>query len=87
MVPARPATTGAANPQMPAPSTNDPGTHTPADTAAPTTEIYLHEVEEQSKPIDAELAQLAEQRAMHASLSNTFCQHVCKRRGTVRSGT
>ena len=44
---------------------NDPGTHTPPDTTAPTTEIYLQEVEGQSKPVDAELALLAEQRAMH----------------------
>ena len=42
MVTARPAATGAANPQMPAPSANEPSTdtHTPAGTAAPTTDIY-----------------------------------------------
>ena len=67
MVTARPAATGVANPQMPAPSTNDPSTdaHTPAGTTVPTTEIYLQEEEEQSGSIDAEIALLSEQRAMH----------------------
>ena len=67
MVTARPAATGAANPQMPAPSANEPSTdtHTPAGTAAPTTDIYLQEEEEQSGSVDAEIALLSEQRAMH----------------------
>ena len=66
MVPARPAATGAADPQMPAPSTDDPGTgtHAPAGTAATTKEKYLQEEEEQSGPVDTEIALLAEQRAM-----------------------
>ena len=64
MAPAKPATTGAADPKMPAPYTNDPGTHTPTETAAPTKEIYLQR-EEQSGPVDTEITLLAEQRAMH----------------------
>ena len=68
MATARPAATGAANPQMPAPPTNDAstGTHTLAGTAAFTTEIYLQEEEEQSGSLDAEIA-LSEQRAMHVA--------------------
>ena len=50
---------------MPAASTNDPDTHTPTETAAPTKEIYLQEEEEQSGSVDTEITLLAEQRAMH----------------------
>ena len=58
IVTARPPAMGTTNPQM-------PSTHTPTEAAAPTKEIYLQEVEEQSGSVDTEITLLAEQRAMH----------------------
>ena len=61
---ARPPTTGAANPQMPAATTEDPGTRTSTKEEVTTQEIYLQEADDQSGPVDADITQLAEQRAM-----------------------
>ena len=62
---ARPPTTGAANPQMPAATTEDPGTRTSTKEEVATQEIYLQQADDQSGPVDADITQLAEQRAMH----------------------
>ena len=61
---ARPPTTSTTNPHMPAMPPNDQGTHTPTEAAARTKEIYLQDAEERES-VDAEITQLAEQRAMH----------------------
>ena len=56
MVTARPAATGAANPQMPAPSTNDPstGAHAPVQLALPLPR-NTPEQEEQLGSMNAEI--------------------------------
>ena len=65
IVTARPPAMGTTDPQMPAAPANNQSTHTPTEAAAPTKEIYLQGVEEQSESVDTEITQLAEQRAMH----------------------
>ena len=62
---ARPPTTGAANPQMPAATTEDPGTRTSTKEEVATQEIYLQEADDQSGPVDADITQLAEESSMH----------------------
>ena len=65
---ARSAATAATNPQMPAADTNDPKGHTSTKEEAPAIEIFLAEADDQSGPVDADIAHLAEQRAMHSLL-------------------
>ena len=50
---------------MPAAPTEDPGTRTSTKEEIATQEIYLQEADDQSGPVDADITQLAEQRAMH----------------------
>ena len=50
---------------MPVADTNDPEVHTSTKEKAPTIEIFLAEADDQSGPVDADTAHLAEQRAMH----------------------
>ena len=65
---ARPPTTGAANPQMPGATTEDPGVRTSTKEEVTTQEIYLQEADDQSGPVDADITHLAEQRAMQVVL-------------------
>ena len=65
---ARSAVTAATNPQMPFADTNDPEVHTSTKEEAPAIEIFLAEADDQSGPVDADIAHLAEQRAMHSLL-------------------
>ena len=65
---ARPPTTGAANPQMPGATTEDPGARTSTKEEVTTQEIYLQEADDQSGPVDADITHLAEQRAMQMVL-------------------
>ena len=65
---ARSAATAATNPQMPAAGTNDPEGHTSTKEEAPAIEIFLAEADDQPGPVDADIAHLAEQRAMRSLL-------------------
>ena len=53
---------------MPVADTNGPEEHTSTKEEAPATEIFLAEADDQSGPVDADIAHLAEQRAMHMLL-------------------
>ena len=61
---ARLPTTGAANPQMPGATAEDPGAHTSTKEEVTTQETHLQEADDQSGPVDADITHLAEQRAM-----------------------
>ena len=60
---ARPPTTGAANPQMPGATTENPSARTSTKEEVTTQEIYPQEADDQSGPVDADITHLAEQRA------------------------
>ena len=58
IVAARSAATAATNPQMPVVDTNDPEVHTSTKEEAPAIEIFLAEADDQSGPVDADMAPL-----------------------------
>ena len=64
---AKSAATAAANPQMPVADAN-PEAHASSKEEAPAIEIFLADADDQSGPVDADIAHSAEQRAMHSLL-------------------
>ena len=57
---ARSAATAATNPQMPVADIKDPEVHTSSKEETPAIEIFLAEADDQSGPVDADIAHLAE---------------------------
>ena len=64
---AKSAATAATNPQMPVADAN-PEVHASSKEETPAMEIFLADADDQSRPVDADKAHLAEQRAMHSLL-------------------
>ena len=64
---AKSAATAATNPLMPMVDAN-PSVHASAKEETPAIEIFLADADDQSGPVDADIAHLAEQRAMHSLL-------------------
>ena len=64
---AKAAATAATNPQMPAADAN-PEAQASSKEEAPAVEIFLADADDQLGPVDADIAHLAEQRAMHSLL-------------------
>ena len=68
---AKPAATAATNPQMPAADVN-PEVQVSSKEEAPAVEIFLADADDQSGPVDADIAHLA--HAFSAALPNASCE-------------
>ena len=64
----RPTAAAVVNPKMPTAAKSGSRAHIPKKDEAPTTEIFLEETDDQAGTVDADVTDLAEQRAMHTVL-------------------